>query len=346
MKRIFIAVALSLGVLFVLFRFSEIQAVVMTLKQGDWRFVLLAACVELAWMLSVAAVYHSIYRSMGMDESVPKLILLSTASSFVNVIAPSGVGMGGLAVMISEARKKGYSQAGVIVSSFLYVLFDYTSFLFILALGLYILVERNDLETAELAASVLLVAVSLGLALLIYLGMCSARQLGRILVWAAHQANHLLFPMFHRDIIAENRVTAFAAEVADGLRMLRRKPKSLLLPTALSLGSKVLLVVVLFLMFLSFKVPFSFGTLVAGFSIGYLYMIVSPTPSGIGVVEGALPLALGSLQIPAGAATVVALSYRGITFWLPLLVGMLALRWLSRRKKNPGEVEIAISTSK
>ncbi len=294
-------------------------------------------------MLSVAAVYHTIYRSMGMDESIPKLLLLSTASSFVNVVAPSGVGMGGMAVMISEARRRGYSQAGVIVSGFLYVLFDYTSFLFILAVGLLILVEQNDLETAELAASALLFVVAAGLAFMIYLGMCSASQLSRILVWAAQRASRLLFPVFHHEVISENRATAFAAEVADGLRMLRRNPRNLLLPTALSLCSKALLVVVLFLMFLSFKVPLSFGTLVAGFSIGYLFMIVSPTPSGIGVVEGTLPLALGSLHIPVGAATVVALSYRGITFWVPLLVGMLAFRWLSHRKKIRAGDEFAAS---
>jgi glycosyltransferase 2 family protein len=333
-RRIFIFAALLLGMVFVILRFSEMQSIVTTLQQGDWRFVLLAACVELVWMVSVAAVYHTLYRSMGMEESIPKLLLLSTASSFVNVVAPSGVGMGGMAVMIAEARRRGYSQSGVIVAGVLYVLFDYASFLFILALGLLILVEQNDLETAELAASILLLVASAGLALIIYLGMCSTSQLGRILTWAAHQANRLLFPIIHRDIFAEESARVFADEMVDGLRMLRRKPKSLLLPTVLSMCSKVLLVAVLFLMFLSFKVQFSFTTLVAGFSIGYLYMIVSPTPSGIGVVEGALPLALGSLHIPLGAATVVALSYRGITFWVPLLVGMLAFRWLSRYKKD------------
>jgi glycosyltransferase 2 family protein len=44
--------------------------------------------------------------------------------------------------------------------------------------------------------------------------------------------------------------------------------------------------------FLSFKVQFSTGTIVAGFSMAYLFLIVSPTPSGIGIVEGLMPLAL------------------------------------------------------
>ena len=83
-----------------------------------------------------------------------------------------------------------------------------------------------------------------------------------------------------------------------------------------------------FLVFLAFNVPVTLGTLVAGFSIGNLFNIVSPTPSGIGIVEGTLTLALASLRVPLAAATVVALVYRGIVIWLPLLLGMITFRWI------------------
>jgi hypothetical protein len=82
------------------------------------------------------------------------------------------------------------------------------------------------------------------------------------------------------------------------------------------------------MMFLAFGTEISIGTLVAGFSIGYLFLIVSPTPAGVGFVEGGLTLALTSLSVPLGAAAVITLAYRGITFWLPLLLGMLAFRIL------------------
>jgi len=87
------------------------------------------------------------------------------------------------------------------------------------------------------------------------------------------------------------------------------------------------------LTFLAFKTPFSPGTIVAGWSISYLFTIVSPTPAGIGLVEGLLPLTLTTLNVPLGAATVITLVYRGVTFWLPLCIGMLAFRWLVREEK-------------
>jgi hypothetical protein len=69
---------------------------------------------------------------------------------------------------------------------------------------------------------------------------------------------------------------------------------------------------------------------VAGFAIGYLFLIVSPTPSGIGFVEGAMTLALTTLRVPLAAATIITLAYRGITLWLTLLYGAIAMRWIGR----------------
>jgi uncharacterized protein (TIRG00374 family) len=85
-------------------------------------------------------------------------------------------------------------------------------------------------------------------------------------------------------------------------------------------------------MFLAFNVPLSMGTLIAAFSVAYLFFIVSPTPAGVGIVEGALALALHSMYIPFSAAAVIALSYRGITFWVPMAFGGIALRVLQQRR--------------
>ena len=85
--------------------------------------------------------------------------------------------------------------------------------------------------------------------------------------------------------------------------------------------------------FFAFQVPVTAGTVIGGFAISYLFLIVSPTPSGVGIVEGIMPLALTSLRVPWSDAVLITLSYRGITFWLPLAFGAVALRMLEREKK-------------
>jgi uncharacterized protein (TIRG00374 family) len=107
---------------------------------------------------------------------------------------------------------------------------------------------------------------------------------------------------------------------------------SLLIPFLYSLASKALLMCVLLLMFLAFQVPVTAGTIIGGFAIAYLFLIVTPTPAGVGIVEGVMPLALSSLRVPWSEAVVITLAYRGITFWLPLAVGAVAFRIVEREK--------------
>jgi hypothetical protein len=124
----------------------------------------------------------------------------------------------------------------------------------------------------------------------------------------------------------------FAEELASGLSILREQHRGLLEPFLWALASKTLQILILMLTFLSFGVEFSTGTIIAGFATAYLFLVISPTPSGIGVVEGLLPLALTSLRVPWEAAVIVTLAYRGLTFWLLLLVGAIAFRILQREK--------------
>jgi len=212
----------------------------------------------------------------------------------------------------------------------LVVLFDYLAFLCVLCLGLIVLIRRNNLNTPEITASIILLLVAIVLSTLVYLGMYSETALAKALAWMARLVNHLLWVFIHRQYLSETRAYTFAHEVSGALNQLRHNPKSLLKPFLLGLSSKALLILILFLVFVAFQVPFSIGTLIGGFSIGYLFLIVSPTPAGIGIVEGALTIGLTSLNVSLGKATVITLAYRGITFWLPLLFGFYALRWLSQ----------------
>ena len=121
--------------------------------------------------------------------------------------------------------------------------------------------------------------------------------------------------------------------MATDLRSLPGKSRSLIKPVLYALATKVLMMGVLMASFFSFQVPFTTATIIGGFSISYLFLIVSPTPSGIGIVEGVMPLALTSFRVPWSDAVIITLAYRGITFWLPLGIGALAFRMLNRDEK-------------
>jgi uncharacterized membrane protein YbhN (UPF0104 family) len=56
-----------------------------------------------------------------------------------------------------------------------------------------------------------------------------------------------------------------------------------------------------------------------------------PTPGGLGAVEGALVAGLTAIGIPASTAIAAALVSRVLTFWLPVLPGIVAFRLLQHR---------------
>jgi hypothetical protein len=328
-RRIIFAIFLLLGVSFFFAQIDEVQAIVQTTQKGDWRFLLLALVVQIIWFINVAASYRVIFQAIGIEEKFERLLLLASATYFANVVAPTA-GVSGMALLIHEARQRGYSTGRVTAAGVIYLLADYAGFLCILSLGIIVLLRRHNLNVAEILASAILVLVAVAIAALMYLGMHSAQTLGSLLAWIARRINALLWVFFHRPYLSEMRAHLFALELEEGLREIRKNPKNLFPALLLALTNKTLLISILFLVFLSFKAPLSIGTLVAGFSVAYLFLIVSPAPAGIGVVEGVMTLVLGSMYIPLGTAVLISLTYRGITFWLPLLFGLFAFRRLAR----------------
>lgn len=327
-KFIFILVGFLSAALIYL-SFGELESIIETIQQGNLWFVLLALLLQFGWLIILGATYLSLYRVLGLDGTVFKFSLMAAAANFVNTIAPSA-GMGGTVVFISDAYRNEQSPGKATVASMLNLFLDYLAFLFVLTLGLIVLWRRNDLGPTEIAASGVIFAIAAGLGFLLYLGSRSAVALGNTLAKMARFINRIAKPFIHRDYLSEERAHEFAEEMADDLKSLPQKSKSLIKPMLYAFANKALMISILMVCFLSFDVPFSAGTIIGGFSIAYLFLIVSPTPSGIGIVEGIMPLALSSLRVPWSQAVIVTLAYRGITFWVPLGVGAIAFRTLNK----------------
>jgi glycosyltransferase 2 family protein len=92
-----------------------------------------------------------------------------------------------------------------------------------------------------------------------------------------------------------------------------------------SLGTHLINLICFYTLFVAFQQPISYGTLIAGYAMGILFAIVSPTPQGIGIAEGIVPLVLAPLGIPFDKAVVTVLAFRSLSLWLPLLIGFLVL---------------------
>jgi uncharacterized protein (TIRG00374 family) len=327
MRNFIIAVGLLLGVLFIVSHTAEVEEIAAILRRGDWLFILLAVILILLWLVNMAGSYKTLFNVLDLNEPFLRLLLLTVSANFINVVAPSG-GIGGMAIFIADARQRGRTGARSMVAGALYVIFDYLGFFFFLGLGLIVLFRRNILNGTEISASIILFLMWVGMSILVYLGFKSEQALAAALAWLARTGNRLLRPFIKRDKFSEESARSVAHDAADGIREIRKRPKELIYPFILSLTNKLILLLIFWALFIAYQVPISIGTLVAGTALAYLFEIVSPTPYGMGIVEGVLTLAFRAMFIPISEALVITMAYRGITFWIPLLLGAITIRWV------------------
>lgn len=329
MKKFAVALVLLLGIIFIISQFTEVEQIALVLQEGNFWFIGLAVLVEFIWFINVGASYQSLFSILGIHQRIFELIRLATAVNFVNLVAPS-VGVGGVTVLISHAQHNGHSSAKITIGSILFLIFEYIGLLVIIFTGLMVLSFYNRLNLTEIIAFILFIFLAAALTGLLILAARSREKLATVLTWLAQTANRILNPFLHRDAFKVEKASEIAFEASQGVNALRHIRRGWIKPLLLTFSNKALLITVLGLMFLAFNTEVTIAKLIAGFGIASLFLIISPTPSGVGFVEGALTLSLNSLDIPLESAAIITLAFRGITFWLPLFAGMLSFRTLPK----------------
>ena len=118
MRKFIIALLLLGSILFLIGRLSEVETILITLQRGDWLYISLALGLMVLWLLNISLSYQSILRAFGIEEKISVLLPLSASMFFLGVIAPSA-GMSSIALLIAEARKRGFSPARAAVAEVL-----------------------------------------------------------------------------------------------------------------------------------------------------------------------------------------------------------------------------------
>ncbi len=304
------------------------------LSHAKQSYILLAVLVILAWIATMGISYFVIYRIVGIDESPGHMIALSSAAmNFLGIVTPSA-GFSSLALFISDAKQKGISSARVTISCILYILFDYLGLFVTAIVGLLILLDHQKLRWPEITATCLLGAMIGGLVLFLYLSSNHFEGQKKILEWTFNKLEKIASLFFKNKKTGNSRIIHFSEEIHFGAKALHNNYQILLLPIGLGFINKVLLILILAVLFLSFGLKVDLGVVVSGFVLGNLFTIISPTPSGIGIVEGMMTLALNSLGIELETAALLTLSFRAITFWLPFFIGMITFNLLLKNKKT------------
>lgn len=322
----------------VISRIAEIENLANTLARGQWQWVWAAVFLQVIYYINLAALYRSAFDTVGVRARLQDLAPVTFASLFVNVAVPTA-GASGAALFVNDATRRGQSATRAAAGTLLVLIVSFASVLLVLVFGMTYLFIQHNLRLYEIIGSIFLLAATLAQVTLLTTGLWRPEWMHKTLIQVQQLANNLAMK-FHRPLIFEaSWAETIAAEFNDAARAIVAHPSRLGRTLAIALFAHVLNLACLFALFLAFHQNVSPGVLVAGYAMGMLFLIVSITPQGIGVVEGVMTLVFTSLAVPPAQSTVVSLTFRGLTFWLPLLIGFVLLR----RVKSFGDTIIRIN---
>lgn len=308
-------------------RFAEIEKIARTLTQGRWEWMLAAAILQVFYYLLYAGVLQAAFNIVGVRASFRRFIALAFAVLFLNVVAPTA-GSSGAALMIDDARRRGESGPRAAVGTLLANIADFSGFLPILLIGLFFLFLQHELQPYQIISAVILLLVIGGMTGLLGIGMWRPVSFRGLMTRVQHAINSAARGLHFNPPIVEDWADRTSSEFTEAAMAAATRPGRLGSAIMLSLAAYLADLASLYCVFRAFHQAAGLGVLVAAFSIGILFWIVSITPQGIGVVEGAMALVLISLGVSAEKSTVISLAFRGLAFWLPLLVGFLVARRL------------------
>lgn len=306
-------------------RFAEIRGLIGTLAGGHWQLVLIAALLQIAYYVAYAWSYQAAFETAGAKTHLREVILITFASIFVNTLAPAG-GAAGMALFMDDAARRGESVGRIGAGLFLQMVAFSAVFTLIIIGGLILMGRAGALQAYHVLVAVIFVVASAAQGAVLVLGLWKPDTLRRVLKWIEHTVNRIGAVVRKPSLIRAGWAAQTTAQFNDAAGDITHNIGGML-RVALIAGSAHLLNMISFaVLFAAFDQTVDLSLVIAGYAMALLFWIIAITPSGVGVAEGVTALVLGTMGIEAGTATVISLAYRGLTFWLPFVIGFLVLR--------------------
>ena len=230
----------------------------------------------------------------------------SVASSFVNRVTPANVG--GMALNIRYMQKAGVPPAEAATGMGLNVIAGGIVHLGLLV-GFFAWAGQSSSTSFSVpGGSKLLVVIAV---LLAVAGVVIATRRGR------HLVRSRVGPALRRSLA--------------GVVSLARSPTRLALLFGGSVGVTLAYIAALACAMSAFDSGTSFAQIGAVYLGASLIAAAAPTPGGLGAIEAALVAGLTGVGVDPAIAVAGVLSYRLVTYWVPILPGWLSFRRLDRR---------------
>ena len=325
--------ATSVGLMVRLVRtgWSDIVEAVQMLATTKSTYVLIALALEVAWTFSLAQVYRSALLAMGGVARKRAAVRVSMGAFTLSRILPGGGAVGSV-FAARELMALGNPGTLTVASMLISWWVSMTTLSSIVFAGVTVGV------VADRVAATYLIAPTITLVVMIALGFGFAiavrRPKSRIRIQATFTK------VLGRNNVDESADSTGALEPAmAGLLGGRR----LVIVSCWAAASWILDAAALWVIFEAFGQRLQVGELLIGYGLANLLQALPElTPGWLGVLETAMAITYTAFGIPAGVAVIAVLSYRLLSYWLPVVAGLPSAIQILRR--SGGRVPAALRT--
>lgn len=292
---------------------AEERELARLLERAKPQWLLVAFALQGGTYFAEAGVWHRVLARSGAGRPLFALVGLALAKLFMDQAVPSG-GISGTLLVVKALDRRGVpretSMAGVVVDLSSY----YVAYASALAAALALVFWRQVLGVAVLVPAVLFMGVAVTVPFLLRaLVRRGPRPLGRI------GKIPLVAPLLRAIAGANGRLVTDAVLLASCV--------------GLQLAIVGLDTLTLWLTFEAIGAPAPLAAVFTGFAFASLARTLGIVPGGLGTFEAASVAALHLLGIPVGAALAATLLFRGLSFWLPLVPGLVLARFETREAR-------------
>ena len=309
------------GVLVVLLDWREVREV---LERAQWEWIPLTLLFTTVSYYCLSHSFSLINGSFGIAMSKRDLLWVGFVSSAM--IAAVG-GLAGHAIRVLLMARRGLAASEVMAPSLFHGYIESLAFFALIPAGLIYLLLTHPLSpgvalwlsvgTGILGAAFAITAV------VFFFG--PARSVALRVVRA------FIRLVTRRDIAPALR--NFESTLNRGLREVRRRPQSLLLPVGLILADRVARVAVIWFCFQALGSNIEIGVTMTGFAIGVAAGVMSMVPGGIGVQEGSIVGTYHLLGVPLEEAVLASILFRAVYYMVPFAISLGFYRRLMRAKE-------------
>ena len=300
---------------------ADVKTVVQTLGDLVWYWAIASVALFAASFYLFAMLYRVGFLAVDLEVATASMLPPLLASIFLNTFAPVGE-----AIFVQDAVEHGRSGAKSAPGVLLVLALDLGTTLPFIVAGMVFLGRHGALPFYDIVTGALFLLVVLFLVTALWLGNVRKFWLERLLGFARRGVNRAGRLLRQPELIPAVWPETSAEQFSEASSGIVRHPRALAWMILLGLVMHAVNAAGLFTLFWAFNHQVGIETVIAGFGMSMVLYVIIVTPHGVGAAEGVMSLLFASMGVPAAMAVVVAIAYRILNVWIPVVIGYFFAR--------------------